>query len=84
MDSEVYFVYVIRSIKSNILYVGLSLDPKARLLQHNAGKSKFTKGHIPWELVYTEKVGALVDARKKERYYKTSAGKRRLKHLFDF
>ena len=78
MESIEYFVYLIESERDGIWYVGLSQNPNDRLTEHNKGKSKFTKGHTPWILLYTEKVGELADARKKEQYYKTSAGKRRL------
>jgi predicted GIY-YIG superfamily endonuclease len=76
-----YFIYVIESVSDGIWYIGLSSDPKSRLKQHNAGKSKFTKGHLPWILIYTEKAGDLPEARKMEKYYKTAAGKRRLKKI---
>lgn len=79
MNEESYFVYVIESIKSNIWYVGLSRNPEDRLSQHNKGKSKFTKGHIPWKLIYTEFAGPLLQARKLEKYYKSAGGKRKLK-----
>ena len=78
METE-YFIYVIESEKSGIWYVGLSLNPESRLKEHNNGKSKFTSGHIPWKLLHTEKAGDLQKARKLEKYYKSSAGKRRLK-----
>ncbi len=76
-----YFIYLLESEKSGIWYVGLSANPKSRLLQHNQGKSKFTSGHIPWSLLYTEKAGNLEQARKAEKYYKSAAGKRRLKRI---
>jgi len=78
-----YYVYLIESESSGIWYVGLSHDPKKRLLHHNLGKSKFTSGHTPWKLLYSEKVGSLAEARKKEKYYKSAAGKRRLKKILD-
>jgi len=80
MSTE-FYIYVIQSERDGIWYVGLSSDPKSRLNQYNAGKSKFTKGHLPWILIYTEKVGDLPEARKKEKYYKTAAGKRRLNKI---
>jgi putative endonuclease len=80
MQTE-YFIYVIESERNGIWYVGLSSDPKSRLNQHNGGKSKFTKGHLPWILIYTEKIGDLTEARKMEKYFKTAAGKRRLKKI---
>lgn len=83
MDVKVYFVYLLESLKSGIWYVGLSENPHERIKQHNKGKSKFTKGHIPWKLLYIEKVGELKLAREKEKYYKTASGKRKLKQILN-
>jgi predicted GIY-YIG superfamily endonuclease len=79
MESSEYYVYLIESESSGLWYVGLSQNPEDRLLHHNRGKSKFTRGHRPWKMLYKEKAGSLSEAREKEKYYKTSAGKRRLK-----
>ena len=72
-------VYVLRSLKSGKHYIGMSKDPKQRLSQHNRGKTSFTKGHIPWELIYTEPFPDLASAREMEKYYKTSRGREKLK-----
>ena len=79
--NEMYFIYLLESEKSGVWYVGLSSDPQNRLIQHNLGKSKFTSGHIPWKLLYTEKAGDLKKARAMEKYYKSAAGKRKLKKI---
>jgi len=76
-----YYIYLLESKTDGIWYVGLSVNPDERLKQHNRGKSKFTKGHILWKLLYKEEVGNLKEARSKEKYYKSSAGKRRLKKI---
>ena len=80
MNDE-YFIYLLQSEKTGVWYVGLSSDPKSRLIQHNQGKSKFTSGHIPWKILYSEKAGDLKNARKMEKYYKSAAGKRKLKKI---
>ncbi len=61
----------------------MSQDVAQRLKDHNAGKSKFTKGHLPWELLYQESVGDTDKARKREKYLKSAAGKRYLAKLLD-
>ena len=76
MDSENYFVYVISSEVANKFYVGMSADTQARLKQHNAWHSQFTKGFRPWKLIYSEFAGDRENARKLEKYYKTGAGRR--------
>ena len=83
MDAENNFVYVISSEVANKFYVGMSADPKARLLQHNAGHSKFTKGFRPWKLIYSEFAGNRENARKLEKYYKTGAGRKHWKKIIE-
>ena len=84
MENSEYYVYLLESETDKIWYVGFSANVEPRLKEHNRGKSKFTKGHMPWKLLYKEKVGNLDEARKKEKYYKSSAGKRRLKKILGF
>ena len=70
-------VYVLQSLSSGKHYVGMSQDIGQRLQDHNRGKSKFTSGHRPWKLIYSEtgfeNAGL---ARKREKYLKTAAGKK--------
>ena len=74
-----YYVYVIQCSSTFKRYTGLSSDPEKRLREHNSGKSKFTSGYGPWRIIYTEFVGELADARKREMYLKTTAGKKAVK-----
>lgn len=70
-----YYVYILQSSKSGILYYGYTEDLRKRLQEHNKGKSKFTKGHTPWKLVY---YSAFVDKQKAkdfELYLKSGSGK---------
>jgi predicted GIY-YIG superfamily endonuclease len=68
-------VYVLKSLADDLHYVGMALDVHQRLVEHNAGKSKFTKGHRPWRIIYTEVHEDWTSARIREKYLKTSAGK---------
>lgn len=54
-----------------------------RLKEHNSGKSKYTSKFIPWEIIHKEEFDNRIEARSKEKYYKSSAGRRKLKHLLD-
>jgi putative endonuclease len=69
-------VYVLRSLKDGKRYVGLSAVVDDRLDQHNKGKVKSTKSRRPFVLVHEDVCGGLVEARKLERYFKTSAGRK--------
>jgi len=68
-------VYVIESITDQIWYTGIALDAIKRLNDHNRGKSRFTKGHLPWKMIYTESQPDWQAARKREKYLKSAAGK---------
>jgi len=51
--------------------------------QHNSGKNRFTKGHRPWKIIYTEQYLDWKLARPREKYLKTAAGKKWLSKKFD-
>ncbi len=76
-----FFVYAIKSEKDGRIYVGMSADAEARLKEHNAGKTKSTKGYTPWRLIYKEEVINRVEARKREIHLKSGIGKEFLKSL---
>ena len=74
-----YYVYVLYSKKYKRLYKGFTKDLESRLKQHNNRSVKSTKAYIPWEIVYLEEFKELDEAVKRERYFKTAAGRRFLK-----
>jgi len=77
-------VYVIESLLDRIWYTGMALDASKRLGEHNSGKNRFTKGHRPWKIIYTEEHPSWALARHREKYFKTAAGKNWLtKKLYD-
>ncbi len=75
-----HYVYVIKSLKSDAWYTGCTQDLRKRLSQHNAGKSNWTKGGVPWELIYYEACLNQDDAYAREKYLKTGMGKRYLRN----
>ena len=77
-------VYVLKSLIDDIYYVGMAKDANLRLKEHNSGKSRFTKGHLPWEIIYTESHPDWAAARIREKYLKTAAGKKWLSKHFPF
>jgi putative endonuclease len=72
----IWFVYVIRSNKDNIFYSGMSQNVNKRIEEHNSGKSTFTKAHMPWILIYQEECPSIKNARIREKYFKSAAGRR--------
>jgi putative endonuclease len=76
-----YFVYAIKSEKDGRIYVGMCVDVEVRLKEHNSGKTKSTKGFVPWRLIFKEDLNNRIEARKREIYLKSGIGKEFLKSL---
>jgi len=74
-----YYVYFLQSEKDGTTYVGMAKNVLTRLKEHNTGKSQFTKGHMPYRLVYQEGPFETLEARKREKYLKSTAGKNYLR-----
>ncbi len=75
-----YYVYVLRSEKDSNLYTGFTSDLKRRFQEHNSGEVASTKHRTPLQLIYYEASRNRSDALRREKYLKTSYGKRYLKH----
>ena len=75
-----YYVYVLKSEKSGRWYTGYTNNLRKRLSQHNLGQSNWTKGGVPWKLIYYEACLEENDAQAREKYLKTGAGKKYLKN----
>jgi predicted GIY-YIG superfamily endonuclease len=69
-------VYVLSSIKDSASYVGMALDAIKRLNEHNRGKNRYTKAHLPWKIIYTEVFADWTAARRREKYFKSAAGRK--------
>jgi len=76
-----YTVYAISSLHKNYIYVGMTSELEVRIARHNSGKNKSTKPYAPFKLIFTEIVESRVEARKREKYWKSGTGKEQLKRL---
>lgn len=54
----------------------MSSEIYERLKTHNSGKVKSTKSYVPWELFYKETLNTRIEARKREKYLKSAAGRK--------
>ncbi len=70
-----YEVYVLKSEKDGIRYVGSGKDALERLKRHNKGDYRFTKGHRPWRLIYKEIFNTKTEAIKREKFLKSGKGR---------
>ena len=75
-----YYVYTLISLKDNQLYVGYTGNLKERLKNHSAGLVDSTRHRRPLRLIYYEACLNQRDALKREKYLKTTWGKRYLRN----
>ncbi|MBI2051599.1 GIY-YIG nuclease family protein [Candidatus Roizmanbacteria bacterium] len=76
-----HHVYVLRSKIKDFIYVGYTTDLRKRLDTHNSGKEKSTKHYIPFELIFYEAYRSMVDAKRREEYFKTTKGRTTLRTM---
>ncbi|SDB66227.1 putative endonuclease [Flavobacteriaceae bacterium MAR_2010_188] len=70
-----YYAYVIKSLKDGRLYKGITDNLDRRIERHNLGENKSTKGFIPWKLYYYEIFDTRIEARSRERFFKSGYGR---------
>jgi putative endonuclease len=75
-----YYVYVLRSDKDSMHYVGYTNNLEKRIEQHRAGNVPSTTMRLPMRLVYYEGCLNQNDALEREKYLKTAWGKRYIKN----
>jgi len=63
-----YYVYAIKSISRNYIYVGMTNNLEKRLNEHNNGKNKTTKPYSPFILLRAEEIENREEARKREKF----------------
>ena len=71
-----YYLYILHSQKDNNFYTGTTSDLKRRIKEHNAGKNFSTAPRRPFKLIYYEAYILKEDAETREKYLKTSMGRR--------
>jgi putative endonuclease len=74
-----FYVYVLDSKVKNYMYVGLTGRLEKRLKEHQDGKNFTTKPYRPFKVLLIEEYPTRADARKREKYLKSGAGKEFLK-----
>ena len=74
-----FYTYVVKSLRFPHLYKGHCENLEERLKQHNSGMTESIKPFIPFEIVYFEEFHTRDEAIRREKYFKSSAGRRFLK-----
>ena len=71
-----FYVYLLKSRKTNKWYLGYTADLRRRIQQYNSKESLATKAGVPFDLIYYEAYLLKADAEDREKYLKTSMGRR--------
>lgn len=74
-----HYLYILQSQKDGKFYTGITGDLRQRLNEHNSGENTSTSYRIPFKLIYYEAYLLKQDAEAREKYLKTSMGKRVIK-----
>ena len=76
-----FTVYILFRAKSPKTYVGYTDNLKDRIKYHNGGKVKAIKLFRPWRIIYTELLKSKAEAKQREQYWKSGAGRRSIKKI---
>ena len=73
-----FYTYVLKD-KEGDFYTGYTYDLRRRFLEHNQGLNLSTKKSKSWVIIYYECCLCESDAKRRERYLKTTQGRRLFK-----
>lgn len=73
-NDAMYYVYILKSEKFDEIYTGFTKNLKARIVEHNSGKSPHTNKFKPWKLLTYTAFENETTARVFEKYLKTGSG----------
>ncbi len=76
-----YNVYILLNRAKTRTYTGVTADVDRRLKEHNQGKVSSSRPYCPYDLIHIETYNTLKEARRKERFYKSTTGRRRLHEI---
>lgn len=76
-----YYVYVLKSLSKDFLYVGVTRDLRKRLREHNNEEELSTKHYAPFKVIFYEAYSNEKDAKRREEYLKTTKGKTTLRTM---
>ncbi len=74
-----YCTYVLFSLRDHHFYIGYTTNLPERIKDHNKGGTKSTAPRRPLKLIFCEFYIHQLDAERREKYFKTTAGKKALK-----
>jgi len=78
-----YNVYILRSKKDGRYYVGHTDNLERRMMEHENGKSPYTRNRGPWILVKVEEYRTRSEAMKREREIKRRKSREYIDRLIE-
>jgi putative endonuclease len=77
-----FCVYILKSNKkTDQIYIGYTVNLKKRITEHNQGLSPSTKPYRPWRPIFCEIYINKQDAKRREKYLKTTKGRKAIKFM---
>jgi len=68
-----YYIYILKSLVDNTIYIGYTNNLKRRFEEHNKKLNKSTKHKTPFKLIYYEAYESQADAKFREKNLKRFA-----------
>jgi putative endonuclease len=76
-----FYVYVLKRLNKDVLYVGFTSDLKHRFIEHNNKEELSTKKFAPYDLIHYEAYKNENDAKRREEYLKITKGRTTLRTM---
>lgn len=74
--ADVFYVYVLRSLRNDKRYVGYTgQTPVEKLAEHNGGATRWTRNNRPLKLIHCEEFADAQSARERENFLKSGRGR---------
>ena len=62
----IYYTYIVESIRTSNWYIGHSDNTDRRLVEHNSGQNKSTRGRGPWKIIFLRSFSSKIEANRFE------------------
>ena len=80
---NMYYVYILHSLKDNGFYIGCTSDLDKRLKTHNCGKTLSLRNRKPLKIIHIETYKDPINAYKREKQIKSYKGGEAFKKLIE-
>jgi len=76
-----YYLYILLNNQKSRTYTGVTNNLDKRFKEHNEGKVSSSSPYRPYHIAYTECFETLKEAKQREKFFKTTTGRRKLQKL---